>query len=64
MLKRNQKRLRGVPVDWDELKVKRNFMLTQTAWEKLTQKAADLKISRSEVIERVLRGMVSFIDRD
>ncbi len=51
--------MRGIPVDWDELKIKRTMMLTDTAWNNLEKRASELGVSRSEYIERVARGVIS-----
>ena len=51
--------MRGIPVDWDELKVKRTIMLTDTAWKKLEAQALELGVSRSEYIEQLARGIIS-----
>lgn len=56
MLNRNVKRVKGVPVDWNELKKRRNLNLTDTAWKLLEEKGVEMGgISRSEVIERLAR---------
>jgi len=48
---------RDRPEEWiyDEKKYAKQFMLTQTASEKIDLKAKELGISRSEVIERAIR---------
>ncbi|HEY9876016.1 MAG TPA: hypothetical protein V6D12_21475 [Candidatus Obscuribacterales bacterium] len=52
-------RPKGVPLDWDELKAKRTLTLTDTAWEKLEAQALALGLpSKSELIERVARGII------
>jgi len=60
MLKSSGKRIKGVSVDWDELKKRRNINLTDTAWQLLEEKGNAEGISRSEVIERVVRGTLTW----
>lgn len=60
MSKRDGKRVRGQSVDWDELKERRNINLTKTAWGLLQEKGEELGISRSEVIERTVRGLIEW----
>lgn len=47
---------RGQPIYYDEKKERCNLMLTPTALEKLKELAISHQISRSEVLERWLRG--------
>lgn len=55
------KRYKGVPVAWDEVKQNRTIMLTPTAWEILNEKATEMQISRSEVLERLIKGQIAFV---
>jgi hypothetical protein len=48
---------KGEPIFWDELKERINLSLTPTAIAKLTQ-IAEENITRSEALERILRGML------
>lgn len=57
---RNSKRIKNVPVDWDELKQNRTINLTDTAWKLLGEKAKSENISRSEVIERTVRRLLNW----
>jgi hypothetical protein len=51
-----QKRTKGKPVYWDEVKKPRTLSLTDTAWKLITRKALEIgNVSRSEVIERWAR---------
>jgi hypothetical protein len=54
------KRKQGVPVLWDEVKKRRNVMLTDTAWNLLDQKAKELGVSRSEFVELAIRGSTAW----
>ncbi len=36
-------------------------MLTPTAWEILNEKATEMQISRSEVLERLIKGQIAFV---
>jgi len=53
------KSMRGQPEIWDEPKEDMKIKLTPTAKKLLHRYALVLKISRSEIIERVLRGQLS-----
>lgn len=64
MPRRDTKRVRGKSVDWDELKERHNINLTKTAWDALEVKAGELGISRSEVIERTVRGLIVWNSSD
>ncbi|ALF55604.1 hypothetical protein ACX27_26625 [Nostoc piscinale CENA21] len=56
-------RTEGVPVDWPELKKRRNLILTDTCWELLQKEAEQQGISRSEFIERAVRGLIDWSGR-
>ena len=49
---------KGKPIFWAELKERINLSLTPTAIAKLTQIAEEKNITRSEALERILRGML------
>lgn len=49
------KRMRGVPVLWEEVKTIRTVNLTDVAWESLKKKADEMGISRSELVENLGR---------
>jgi hypothetical protein len=49
---------KGEPIFWDELKERINLSLTPTAIANLTQIASEENITRSEALERILRGML------
>lgn len=51
-------RPKGVPLDWDEMKAKRTIMLTKTAWANIEVQSEILGISKSELIERIARGII------
>ncbi|BBD59519.1 CopG domain protein DNA-binding domain protein [Nostoc sp. HK-01] len=54
------KRVRGTPVDWNELKQHRSIMLTDTCWDLLKREADKHGISRSEFVERAARGLIDW----
>ena len=49
---------RGIPELWDELKRRCTIALTPTAITGLDQLAKQRKLSRSELIERIGRGLI------
>jgi len=51
------KKTKNQPVFYTELKKERAVSLTDTAWNKLAEIAAKEGISRSEVIERMVRNI-------
>lgn len=52
------KRMKDVPVFWDERKKHKNLSLTDTAWAELEKAGVAMGgLSRSEVIERWARGL-------
>ena len=59
-----KKRLRGVPIDYDELKRQISLMLTPTANKKLSALAEEQGLPRSEFLERLLRGLIPFPSDD
>lgn len=56
------KRVRDIPVHWDEVKQRRNLILTDTCWELLQKEAEKHGISRSEFVERATRGLIEWND--
>lgn len=56
---RKKKRMRGVPVIYDEAKEPRNFSLTPTASALIDKKAKEMGISRSELIEKFARNTLN-----
>jgi hypothetical protein len=49
---------KGEPIFWNELKKRLNLSLTPTAIANLTKIAEAENISRSEALERILRGVL------
>lgn len=47
-----KKRIRNVPVLWDEVKKTHGIKLTDTAWNAINQVAHEQGISASELVER------------
>lgn len=64
MAKGGQKRIKGVPVYWDELKSKRTLTLTDTAWNELRIKAEQLGVSKSELIEALSRLAIPVLEEE
>ncbi|NEO03724.1 MAG: hypothetical protein F6K50_53115 [Moorea sp. SIO3I7] len=56
--KKSQKRMRGIPVHYDELKKAHNIMLTNSSWEWLRASAKQSGVSVGELIERWVRSQV------
>ncbi|AOW98084.1 hypothetical protein BJP34_00335 [Moorena producens PAL-8-15-08-1] len=54
---KSQKRMRGVPVHYDQLKKVHGVMLTDYAWNKLRRMAQKNGVSAGEFIERLIRGI-------
>lgn len=50
-----KKRVKNIPVIYDELKKKRGVMLTDTAWQKIQELAVVEKTSASEYLEELIR---------
>jgi hypothetical protein len=59
MSKKGQKNQRGQPEKWDELKKRVMLSLTPTSVDGLDAIAHGLGISRSELVERIGRGVIS-----
>lgn len=51
------KRMKNIPVIYEETKKQRSVLLTDTAWINAGIKAKENGISASEYIERLLRGV-------
>jgi len=49
--------MRGIPLDYDERKMRRNINLTDTAWNAIKLYAKTHNISKSESIERWARSL-------
>jgi len=54
--------MRGQPEVYDELKKIASFCITPTAIEGLKQLSSQLNISRSELIERIGRGVLTIAE--
>ena len=54
---KGQKRLRNVPVFYDEIKKTHGIVLTDTSWKLINEVAQEQGISASELIERWGRGL-------
>ncbi|NJM69237.1 MAG: hypothetical protein HC862_02855 [Scytonema sp. RU_4_4] len=52
---KGKKRIKNVPVLYEETKKQRGIMLTDTAWEIAVIKAKEIGISVSEYLERLIR---------
>ncbi|MBD1843983.1 hypothetical protein H6F89_11345 [Cyanobacteria bacterium FACHB-63] len=61
---KNQKRVKGVPVQWEEVKVQKMIGLTPTVWQLIDARAAELNLSRSELVERTFRGLITWTEFD
>ncbi len=47
--------MKNIPVFYNELKKNHNIVLTDTTWNALRESAKQLRISPSELIERLVR---------
>lgn len=54
---------RGIPELWDELKKRFTIALTPTAVKGLDELAKQRELSRSELIERIGRGIIPLGDQ-
>jgi hypothetical protein len=61
-LRKGLKSMRGQPELYDELKKAVSFSLTPTAQTGLTRLSEQLNISRSELIERIGRGLLTIAE--
>ena len=59
MGKKGQKGQKNVPELYDEVKRRVNLAITPTGIEGLDALASDLGVSRSELVERIGRGLIS-----
>lgn len=57
-----QKKVRGVPQAYDQLKRQMNLSLTEQAIQGLDALAKERKLSRSELLERLGRGLLSIAE--
>jgi len=55
---KSQKRMRGIPVHYDELKKTHGIMLTDTVWKWLQSEAKESGTSVGEYIERWVRSQI------
>ncbi|NEO01356.1 MAG: hypothetical protein F6K50_39950 [Moorea sp. SIO3I7] len=55
---KSQKRMRGIPVHYDELKKTHSIMLTDTVWKWLQLSAKESGTSVGEYIERWARNQI------
>lgn len=61
-IRKGRKSMRGQPEIYDECKKNASFCITPTAIEGLKQLSSQLKISRSELIERIGRGLLTIAE--
>ncbi|MGG6266675.1 hypothetical protein ACQ4M3_40385 [Leptolyngbya sp. AN03gr2] len=61
MPKKGQKKLRGQPELYDEVKGQVNLSLTSTSVQGLDEQAAAIGLSRSEFVEQIGRRLLSVI---
>lgn len=54
--------MRGQPESYDEIKKVASFSITPTARQGLKQLSSQLNISRSELIERIGRGLFTIAE--
>ena len=59
--KNKKKGTRGIPDIWDEVKKKVTMTLTPKAVTGLDALASEFKLSRSEFVERVGRGIIQVV---
>ncbi|OLT63060.1 hypothetical protein BJP37_02050 [Moorena bouillonii PNG] len=55
---KSQKRMRGIPVYYDEIKKPHTIMFTDTVWKWLQLSAKDSNTSAGELIERWVRSQI------
>jgi len=55
---KSKKRMRGIPVYYDELKKQHGILLTDTAWKWLQLSAKDSGTSVGEFLERWIRSQI------
>jgi len=56
---KGKKRIKNVPVLYEETKKQRGVMLTDTAWSNAVIKAKEENVSVSEYLERLLRRVTA-----
>ncbi|NEO94805.1 MAG: hypothetical protein F6K56_33280 [Moorea sp. SIO3G5] len=56
---KTRKRMRGIPVHYDELKKQHGIFLTDTAWRWLQLSAKDSETSVGEFLERWIRSEIN-----
>ncbi|WP_424094522.1 hypothetical protein [Moorena producens] len=56
--KKSQKKMKGIPVLYDELKKPHNIMLTGTAWKWLQLSAKEAGVSVGEYVEQWIRNQI------
>jgi hypothetical protein len=54
---KGKKRMKDDPVFYDEVKQRRGFSLTPTAWKKLVALSIEAELSASEYLERLIRSI-------
>jgi metal-responsive CopG/Arc/MetJ family transcriptional regulator len=59
-----KKRVKNEPVFYDEIKKDTMLTLTETARNQLDERAAELGISRSELVERFARGLIGLAEHE
>jgi len=63
VIKKGFKKAKGEPAFWDEMKSRCNLALTPTAIAGLDQLAQQRELSRSELVERIGRGVIPLGDQ-
>jgi hypothetical protein len=61
-VQKGRKSLRGQPEIYDEIKKIASFSITPTAIDGLRKISSELNLSRSELIERIGRGVFAITD--
>jgi metal-responsive CopG/Arc/MetJ family transcriptional regulator len=57
--KKGFKKAKGEPAYWDEMKKRYTIALTPTAIKQLDELAKQRELSRSELVERIGRGIIT-----
>jgi metal-responsive CopG/Arc/MetJ family transcriptional regulator len=60
----NKKRIKDQPALYDEIKTRATMTLTPTAINELDRKAAELGLTRSELVERFARGIIQLPEQE
>jgi hypothetical protein len=63
MAKKGFKNVPGIPELYDEVKIRRSMTLTPTAIKGLNELAKQRELSRSELVERIGRGVIPLGDQ-